>query len=229
VSSGRVRQVDPNNLLGDYIITSENPRHDEVIMSSDSHVTTVRLPFVWGQWLFIQVDLAVLAPAQTQLVGNGRSVSDFLGTLVVTGLVATDEDDNPVEGAEITSASGTVYGELGVGTPIAIDVKPGDALATVNVGSNGVTAVAILSSEQFDATTMIDRDSLTFGRIGTEHSFVRCGQDGEDVNLDGLTDLVCRFRTALTDLQPGDSGAILRGDMADGTLFVGSDSVRVIH
>lgn len=56
-------------------------------------------------------------------------------------------------------------------------------------------AVAILSTTEFDAVTLVDQATLTFGATGTEPSWIRCGGSPEDVNDDGLADLVCLFDT----------------------------------
>lgn len=53
----------------------------------------------------------------------------------------------------------------------AIKINPCDASNEIHK-TPGTIAVAILSSASFDAAAMLDRDSLTFGRIGDEHSLV---------------------------------------------------------
>lgn len=50
----------------------------------------------------------------------------------------------------------------------------------------------------------------------------------EDVNGDGLRDLVCHFFTRMAAFQAGDTEGILRGQLFDGSLIEGTDSVRII-
>jgi hypothetical protein len=109
---------------------------------------------------------------------------------------------------------------------VAIDIKPGGEPNSINPDNRGNIPVAILSAEGFDATTEIDRESLTFGSTGYEDSLLRCND--EDVNDDGLPDLVCHFRTRDTGFTDGDSSGHLRGMTSDGEVIVGADSVRIV-
>jgi hypothetical protein len=53
----------------------------------------------------------------------------------------------------------------------AIKINPCDPSSEIHK-TPGTIAVAILSTASFDAPALLDRDSLTFGRIGNEHSLV---------------------------------------------------------
>ena len=67
-------------------------------------------------------------------------------------------------------------------------------------------AVALLSTPEFDATTDIDVESLTFGRTGDEKSLVRCQTANfSDWNGDGLDDLWCLFRARRTGFRAGQT------------------------
>jgi hypothetical protein len=112
---------------------------------------------------------------------------------------------------------------------VGIDIKPGSADNPVNTKSNGKIPVAILSSATFDAPAVVDPATLTFGRTGDEDSFSHCGGSGEDVNADGLPDLVCHFNTQATAFVLGDTVGILRGTTLDGVAFQGTDAVRILH
>jgi hypothetical protein len=50
---------------------------------------------------------------------------------------------------------------------------------------------------------------------------------GEDVDGDGLADLVCSFDTAATGLGPQHSSAVLKGRLVTGEPFLGRDDVVV--
>ncbi|GLZ34425.1 hypothetical protein Lesp02_66120 [Lentzea sp. NBRC 105346] len=107
-----------------------------------------------------------------------------------------------------------------------IDVKPRSFPSSINLKKEGAVPVAILSTAEFNALTQVDRQSLTFGVIGTEASLVRCGS-GEDVNDDGLVDLVCQFDTKKTGLTCGSTTATLMGRTVDGLRFEGQDDVKI--
>lgn len=111
---------------------------------------------------------------------------------------------------------------------IAIDIKPGDNPPSINPRSQGTTPVAILSAPTFNAPLQVDQRSLTFGRTGNEQSLAFCNAGGEDVNGDGLLDLVCHFRTQLTGFQAGDTVGVLKGQNVDHIHITGMDSVRIV-
>ncbi len=111
---------------------------------------------------------------------------------------------------------------------VDIDIKPGIGPNSINSNNRGVIPVAILSTPDFDAPTEVDRDSLTFGRTGDESSLAFCNRGSEDVNGDGLPDLVCHFHTQGTGFQCGDTEGVLRGETLDGVPIEGTDSVRIV-
>jgi hypothetical protein len=105
---------------------------------------------------------------------------------------------------------------------VTIDIKPDH----INPKSKGKIEVAILSAKDFDASSQIDLSSLTFGRTGDELSLAFC-PGSEDVNEDGLQDLICHFYTQGTSFQCGDTKGILKGKTIAGMSVEGSDSVRI--
>ncbi len=111
--------------------------------------------------------------------------------------------------------------------PVDIDIKPGSTPNSINPKSRGRIPVAILSSAEFDATTQIVQNSLTFGSTGSEMSLTSCHP--EDVNGDWLNDLVCHFFTQQTGFMSGDTAGELNGLTPDGTPITGTDSVRIVR
>jgi hypothetical protein len=117
---------------------------------------------------------------------------------------------------------------------VLIDIKPGSFPNSINPDQNGTTPVAILSTPEFDAAT-VDPDSLTFGHTGDEVSLAYRGKKNprpqvgyEDVNGDGLIDLVAHFITELCCFVEGDEVGHLKGETYDGLDIFGSDSVRIV-
>ena len=111
---------------------------------------------------------------------------------------------------------------------VTIDIRPGTMPNPVNLGSNGVVPVAILSDAGFDATT-IDPTTVTLASAqvrlrgnGTPMSSVA------DVNHDGLEDLVVQVSTSALALTASDTTATLEGSTFDGERVEGVDSVRIV-
>lgn len=112
---------------------------------------------------------------------------------------------------------------------IQIDIKPGSYPNSINLGSKGVVPVAILSSADFDATT-VDPDTVVLAGAGVavRGKGNKSLAHEEDVNGDGLMDLVCQVETE--NLDPGlqTGSAILNGETYDGILFEGSDEIIIV-
>jgi hypothetical protein len=134
-----------------------------------------------------------------------------------------------------------------------LDVKPGACPNTVNPGSNGVLAVALVGSEFFDvsevdlATLRLGRADGTGGNVAPlagppgPHSViadVATPFDGEPcgchaLGADGVPDLSMKFRTqdVVSSLQlAGAHGAVelvLTGLLLDGSSFRASDCIQL--
>jgi hypothetical protein len=120
-------------------------------------------------------------------------------------------------------------GEYTPTVEVAIDIKPGSDPNSINLSSAGVIPVAILSSDTFDATT-VDPDTVSFA--GARVKMV--GKSGkylaheEDVNGDGLVDLMCQVVTADFMIEEGESVAVLEAETYDDTPIHGEDNVRIV-
>ncbi len=111
---------------------------------------------------------------------------------------------------------------------VSIDIKPGSFPNSINPKSEGKIPVAILSSADFNAPTQVNPSSLKFGRTGNEPSLAFCNTSPQDVNGDGLPDLVCHFNTSLTGFQAGDTKGVLTGQTVGGVGIIGTDSVKIV-
>jgi len=112
---------------------------------------------------------------------------------------------------------------------VDIDIKPGSYPNSINLGSGGTVPVAIFSTTTFDATT-IDPVTVTLASAPTKLK----GQgtpmaSSEDVNGDGLLDLVVHVSTTALKLTGADTEAILEGKTSDGARIRGVDTVRVVQ
>jgi hypothetical protein len=111
---------------------------------------------------------------------------------------------------------------------VAIDIKPGSYPNSIYPDQKGTIPVAILWTPDFDAPSIVDRTSLSFGRTGDENSLSFCSPSPKDVNGDGHPDLICHFTQIKTGFQCGDIWGYLKGKKVDGMPIKGQDSVRIM-
>lgn len=109
--------------------------------------------------------------------------------------------------------------------PIAIDIKPATFPNRVNPQNRGRIAVAILTTDAFDATA-VDPTTVLFGATGIEAAPVHSAM--EDADGDGDTDLVLHFITRDTGITCGDDFASLTGALFAGPKITGSDSIETV-
>ncbi len=158
------------------------------------------------------------SPAETlALSGKSFSLSHIYAADGVYTVQVTVEDDDGGMGIDILTV--TVNGE------VYIDIKPGSYPNSINPGSNGVISVAILTTDDFDAST-VDVTTVQFGPDGAE----QCKRKAaiEDVDGDGNLDMVLHFKVKETGIQAGDTDATLTGQTYDGVSIEGTDSIRTV-
>ncbi len=112
---------------------------------------------------------------------------------------------------------------------IDIDIKPGSYPNCFNSDGHGVIPVAVLSTDDFDATQV---DPATVSLDGQGVRVVGKGNTQahiEDVNGDGLNDLMVQIEDLDGSYEPGDSIATLTGETFDGRSIQGTDSICIVQ
>jgi parallel beta-helix repeat protein len=113
---------------------------------------------------------------------------------------------------------------------VAIDIKPGSYPNAINLGSHGLVPVAILSSAEFDATT-VDPETVELAGAGVavRGKSNKYMAQQEDVNGDGLVDLINHVATE--NLDPAalqDGYAVLIGTTFGGEEITGTDEITIV-
>jgi hypothetical protein len=164
-----------------------------------------------------------------------------LGTVPVGGSAIISVEITPGEGgdyldqAEVTTDStdadltnNSDEFEVRVFRPIEIDIKPGGGPNKVKLSPNTLVTVAILSTPDFDATT-VDASSVCFGDAEdpTQRDCTEAHGTGhvEDFDRDGDLDMVLHYESLETGIDLGDTQACLIGEDLDGIGIYGCDSV----
>ena len=169
---------------------------------------------------------AIFDPISNSLVIEDTSVG-WTGNLTCTYDEATVTSVIPIStfsNINFTSISGpeTII--------VDIDIKPGCTPNAINLGSNGVIPVAILSTPDFDATTVNpDTVSLAGSGVAVRGKGNKSLTSQDDVNGDGLLDMIVKVETENLDPDTFQDGhAILTGLTTDGIEFTGSDSITIV-
>jgi hypothetical protein len=112
---------------------------------------------------------------------------------------------------------------------VQIDITPGELPNSVNLRAKGRLPVAILSEAGFHAPEYVASDTLRFGRTGDEASLAFWNLGGEDVNGDGLLDLVCHFTWTRTGFEWDSVEGTLRGQTIWGKAILGTAPVQIVR
>ena len=117
-----------------------------------------------------------------------------------------------------------VYDLTATGCPwieVEIDIEPWSCPNSLNLGSKGVVPVAVLTTGDFDAST-IDTDTVRFA----DASPVKWNM--KDVDDDGDRDMLFHLKTQELNLDETSTEAILTGETTDGTPIKGTDTVNIV-
>ena len=169
------------------------------------------------------LSIPVNIPADFEpLAWNVFSVLDP-GYKTATGNVVESVESNNTRGwGSITVLPGATTLVVGV------DIKPGSYPNSINLGSNGVVPVAILSSATFDAATVdpltvtLSSSPIVLRGNGTPSASL------QDVNGDGLLDLVVQVSTEALQLTSTSTSAALQARTYAGMAIAGLDDVNIV-
>ena len=121
--------------------------------------------------------------------------------------------------------AGSLTVEIWAPFEFTIDIKPGSMKNPVNVGSKGVIPVAILGSDDFDVMD-VDVASLAFGPNGAPEAHGK--GHPEDVNDDGIMDLMLHFRPQACGVVDGDTELCLHAMTLDGIALDDCDTITTV-
>ncbi len=109
----------------------------------------------------------------------------------------------------------------------AIDIRPGSPLNVIVPRTQAEVPVAVLSNGLFDAA-LVDASSVTLAGASpsTRFGVPLCSHD--DVNHDGLDDLVCQIPTRRMRINGSTRSAILQARTKSGSPVVGQDAIIVL-
>jgi hypothetical protein len=180
--------------------------------------------YINGQLVSIYSELGPILPTTDDLwIGNRADMSGY----AFDGIIDDVRIYNQVLTAEEIAAL------VVPPTQVDIDIKPGSYPNAINLGSYGLIPVAILSSDEFDATT-VDPETveLAGADVAVRGKSNKYMAHAEDVNGDGLVDLLVQVATenlAPDSLQ--DGFAVLTGNLLEefgGTLIEGTDEITIV-
>ena len=129
-------------------------------------------------------------------------------------------------------SSGDFMAPAAAPADVSIDIRPGGPRNLVKPSSGNLIAVAILGSDKFDVTD-VDVTTLLFGPAGAAPAFDMLDpgiyeQSLQDVNRDGIADLVSHYVVKYAGIACGDEEAPLSGSTLGGQAFEGTDRITTL-
>lgn len=133
--------------------------------------------------------------------------------IALINIVEQDDDGDDINYDEFILFSATIE--------VSIDIKPGSYPNSINLESRGVVPVAVLTTDEFDASTVDPVTVLFAGAAPLRWAT-------EDVDYDGDLDLIFHFKTQELDLDMYSTEATLTGQTFDGIPIEGTDTVNIV-
>jgi len=150
-------------------------------------------------------------------------VPEYFGNIILMGQFS------PATFTDYKFGSGYSPEPLSLAGKVDIDIRPFSRKNKIYHRKWGVIPVAILSKDGFDAPSEVDRDTVTFGRTGDEHSKAFFLRRGKDVNHDGMKDLIFFFMAKMAGFEVDDTMGYLKGSTHKGNAIEGQDSVSIVE
>ena len=192
-----------------------------------------------GQGIDVPLEMTPGEPFNTVTLTSTGIDSDADGdgyhTVVIPG--ATEGIDCDDGNASVNPGASEIHGDLidndcdgdiDEVTDIEIEVKPDSDVNPLNLNGNGVVPIALIGSANLDVT-QIDVSTVTAGATGVEASPVHGGHI-EDVNGDGIDDIVFHFREGDLEIIGSAKQVValfLNAAGTDGEPLSGQDEVRI--
>ena len=198
-----------------------------------------------NNYVYIDVSSVTLSSSETYIIGAyfasatdpwinafaGGYGSDPAITIIQTGMITVGSPfQMPTSVSSYLSSPNFQFEIAPSVITVQIDIKPGSYPNSVNLGSNGVVPVAILTDDLFDATTVNPETvNLAGAGVAIRGKGNKYLAHEQDVNDDGLIDLVLQVETE--NLDPGqfqDGYAILAGATYGGQAIEGMDEITIV-
>jgi hypothetical protein len=124
---------------------------------------------------------------------------------------------------------------IGAGAPprkyVEIDIKPGESNNAFNPNTHGVLPVAIYGSQTLNVRDIV-LDKLTLQGLNVKVAGKKSTNylaHYEDLNKDGIEDLVVQFEDSNNWQNPGSDYARLTGKLINGIEIEGMDTINIVH
>ena len=179
------------------------------------------------------------APCNSIISGNEIISTCPVGPVIASlGTVIPGQTIYPkIEGALRSLSDNEIYGYFSGSVQISIsdvllvsiDIKPGSYPNSINLKKGKTVGVGILSTEDFDATT-VDPATVTLAgaSVMPKRKSDSLTFSFKDLNRDGRLDLMLHFEIKDLGLSVGDEIAVLEGQTFGGTPIMGSDTVKIV-
>ncbi len=182
-----------------------------------------------------------ISDTTNQRIRRVDAATGVITTVAGTGVFGFNGDGIPATSAHLTRPSRVAVDSAGnlfiadefnhrvrrvtLALIVDINIKPGSDPNAINPADEGLTPVAILTTDTFDATT-VSPITVQFGPAGA--SIAHRSAHLEDVDGDGDLDLVLHFRTQETGILCSDTETPLAGQTFDGRPLRGADSIVTV-
>lgn len=204
---GQLLNADGSDYMGNFAISTLPENEFMVSVSSVPGLDKFLVSWIWDK-SGSPVDQYVLGrevAVADQSLGPVAAISEEISVEGVPHAYVTSygtaadclDEQCLLAWADERAGSQDIYGQrIGFVPPeliVEIDIKPGDEQNQINTSSEGVFPLAIFSAAEFDATSLIPESINLAGssvKIPGNSSRYLCHD--EDVNYDGISDLLCQ-------------------------------------